>query len=65
VWPADIWPFGCIDFIPERESVSGAFCVVGAGIEPHVGHILPLKDAAKALELLQGGNFAGKIVLTR
>jgi NADPH:quinone reductase-like Zn-dependent oxidoreductase len=39
--------------------------VVGAGIEPHVGHILPLKDAAKAFELLRSGNFAGKIVLTR
>jgi NADPH:quinone reductase-like Zn-dependent oxidoreductase len=36
-----------------------------AGIEPHVGHVLPMQDALEAFRMLRGGNFSGKIVLKR
>jgi NADPH:quinone reductase-like Zn-dependent oxidoreductase len=39
--------------------------VVSAGIDPYVGHVLPMTDAVEAFQLLQGGSFAGKIVMTR
>jgi NADPH:quinone reductase-like Zn-dependent oxidoreductase len=39
--------------------------IAAAGIEPHVGHVLPMRDAMQAFRMLQGGDFCGKIVLRR
>ncbi|WP_407924516.1 zinc-binding dehydrogenase [Actinomadura physcomitrii] len=33
-------------------------------LRPHVAHVLPLADAAKAHELAESGHIQGKIVLT-
>ena len=35
-----------------------------AKIEPYVGHVMPMRDAANAFGMLQSGDFSGKIVLT-
>jgi D-arabinose 1-dehydrogenase-like Zn-dependent alcohol dehydrogenase len=36
-----------------------------AGIEPHIGHILPMSEAAEGLALMTSGRMKGKIVLQR
>nr|WP_087573187.1 MULTISPECIES: zinc-binding dehydrogenase [unclassified Sphingomonas]AJW29515.1 alcohol dehydrogenase [Sphingomonas sp. JE1] len=36
-----------------------------AGIEPHVGHLLPMSEAREGLALMTSGNMKGKIVLQR
>jgi NADPH:quinone reductase-like Zn-dependent oxidoreductase len=49
-----------------REEFSNLLAFIqSAGIKPHVGHVLPMKSAIEAFDLMQKGTFAGKIVLTR
>jgi len=49
-----------------REEFSNLLAFIqSAGIKPHVGHVLPMKSAIEAFDLMQKGTFTGKIVLTR
>lgn len=38
--------------------------ITTAGIKPHVGHVMPMREAARAFALFESGSSVGKIVLT-
>ncbi len=47
-----------------REDVQGLFALLGDGkIRPRIAEVMPLGEAGRALELLEGGKVTGKIVL--
>ena len=51
--------------LPDPKALSAVVGLAGAGrLKPHIDHILPLADFAKAQSLSQGGHARGKTVLT-
>ena len=51
--------------LPDPKALSSVIGLVGAGrLKPHIDHVLPLADFAKAQTLSQGGHARGKTVLT-
>jgi len=50
---------------PDRAALASVTALAAEGrVRPHVAHVLPLEQAAKAHELGEGGGLTGKIVLT-
>jgi NADPH:quinone reductase-like Zn-dependent oxidoreductase len=51
--------------LPDPKALSAVVGLAGAGrLKPHIAHVLPLADFAKAQTLSQGGHARGKTVLT-
>ena len=51
--------------LPDPKALSAVVALAGAGrLKPHIDHVLPLADFAKAQTLSQGGHARGKTVLT-
>jgi NADPH:quinone reductase-like Zn-dependent oxidoreductase len=51
--------------LPDPKALSAVVGLAGAGrLKPHIDHVLPLADFAKAQTLSQGGHARGKTVLT-
>ena len=51
--------------LPDPKALSSVIGLAGAGrLKPHIDHVLPLADFAKAQKLSQGGHARGKTVLT-
>ena len=51
--------------LPDPKALSSVIGLVGAGrLKPHIDHVMPLADFAKAQTLSQGGHARGKTVLT-
>lgn len=57
--------FAGISVEPDHTALEALTALVDDGLlRPHVAHVLPLADAAKAHELVESGRTQGKIVLT-
>lgn len=57
--------FAGISVEPDHTALEALTALVDDGLlRPHVAHVLPLADAAKAHELVESGHTQGKIVLT-